>query len=213
MAALDPAANCGRCPRLKSYRLDSKRNFPTFFNAPVPNWAAPQPKVMIVGMAPGMKGANRTGRPFTGDFAGDLLFDTLITHGFAEGVYGNSADDGLVLNECAIINVVRCVPPQNKPTASEVNNCRRYLEATLAHYRDDVEVFVTLGSIAHNSFLSCFDVRKKDFKFGHGAAFALPTGQTLLSSYHCSRYNVNTSVLTPKMFGDVFSRVRELLSK
>ncbi|TDQ66118.1 uracil-DNA glycosylase family 4 [Maritalea mobilis] len=212
MVAFDPAPNCSKCPRLKSFRKDNQKKFPHFFNAPVPNWAAPNPRVMIVGMAPGLKGANRTGRPFTGDFAGDLLFDILLQNGFAAGEYGNSADDGLALVDCAIINVVRCVPPQNKPTAQEVNNCRRYLLATLKHF-SDVEVFVTLGGIAHNSFLTCFDVRKKDFAFGHGAAYELPTGQKLIASYHCSRYNVNTNVLTSQMFDDVFKTVRELLSE
>ncbi|WP_424981405.1 uracil-DNA glycosylase [Maritalea sp. S77] len=178
----------------------------------MPNWAATRPRLMVVGMAPGMKGANRTGRPFTGDFAGDLLFKTLDQHGFTSGEFGNRADDGLQLVDCSIINVVRCVPPENKPIASEVNNCRRYLLATLKHYAD-VEVFITLGSVAHNAFLSCFDVRKKDYKFGHGAHHKLPTGQTLLASYHCSRYNVNTNVLTPDMFSDVFGAAREILNK
>ncbi|MCF4098158.1 uracil-DNA glycosylase [Maritalea mediterranea] len=211
MVATDPAPNCSKCPRLKSFRKQAQKKYPDFFNAPVPNWAAARPRVMVVGMAPGMKGANRTGRPFTGDFAGDLLFQTLIRQGFAAGTYGHDAQDGLSLIDCAIVNVVRCVPPQNKPTAQEVNNCRRYLQATLKHF-SEVEVFVTLGGIAHNAFLSCFDVRKRDYPFGHGIKHELPTGQRLLASYHCSRYNVNTNVLTPEMFDEIFRRARQLLS-
>jgi len=167
---------------------------------------------MIVGLAPGLKGANRTGRPFTGDWAGDLLYQTLVKFDFAKGAYGKTSADGLELTDAIIVNAVRCVPPENKPIGAEINNCRPFLKATVDQTKT-VQCVVALGGIAHNSFLTLFDVKKKDFKFGHGNEHQLPNGTLLIDSYHCSRYNTNTGRLTEEMFEDIFARVREIVGK
>jgi len=193
-----------------SYLEDAREKFPDWHNAPVENWTSPTPELMIVGLAPGLKGANRTGRPFTGDFAGDLLYATLVKFGFAKGNYGQTPDDSLKLTNAIIVNAVRCVPPQNKPIGSEIANCRPFLNSTI-EANDKVKVVVALGGIAHSSFLTLWDVKKKDFKFGHGNEHQLPNGATLIDSYHCSRYNTNTRVLTTEMFEDIFTRAREII--
>jgi uracil-DNA glycosylase family 4 len=166
---------------------------------------------MIVGLAPGLRGANRTGRPFTGDFAGDLLYETLLAKGFAAGVYDRRPDDGLTLVDCAIVNAVRCVPPQNKPTPSEIATCRVYLAKAIEALRS-LKAIVALGRIAHDSALKAMALRLAAFPFAHGAIHHLPSGVTLFDSYHCSRYNTNTGVLTAQMFGEVFSAARDLLA-
>ena len=165
---------------------------------------------MIVGLAPGLRGANRTGRPFTGDWAGDLLYQTLVKFGFAKGQYGQSADDELELIDAIIVNAVRCVPPENKPVGAEINACRPFLTATVEDCTD-VKCVVALGGIAHNSFLTVFGMKKKDHPFGHGNEHALPNGATLVDSYHCSRYNTNTGRLTEEMFENIFERAREII--
>ena len=162
-------------------------------------------------MAPGLRGANRTGRPFTGDYAGELLYATLLENGFAEGAYEQRADDGLRLIDCAIVNSVRCVPPQNKPTPLEIATCRRYLAATLAAL-GDLQIVVALGRVAHESLLRRYGLRLAQFAFAHGAVHRPGRGfPILVDSYHCSRYNTNTGVLTPTMFRAVFACVRDLL--
>lgn len=208
----DPPLDCPLCPRLVSYLNDARQKYPDWHNAPVPNWSAPSPRLMIVGLAPGLKGANRTGRPFTGDWAGDLLYQTLVKFDFAKGNYGKSREDGLELTDAIIVNAVRCVPPENKPIGAEINNCRPFLRATVEQ-TTSVQCVVALGGIAHNSFLTLFDVKKKDFPFGHGNEHQLPNGTLLIDSYHCSRYNTNTGRLTEEMFENIFARVREIVGK
>jgi uracil-DNA glycosylase family 4 len=179
---------------------------PTWHNAPVPSFGAADARLLIVGLAPGLRGANRTGRPFTGDYAGELLYATLGKFGFAHGHYRADPHDGLALVDAAIINGVRCVPPGNKPTPQEINTCRRFLEASLAA-RPHARAVVLLGRIAHDTTLRALKQRLAAFPFAHGAVHALD-GLRLYDSYHCSRYNTNTGVLTTAMFESVFAKVR-----
>jgi len=206
----NPPHDCPLCPRLALFREEARAAHPDWHNAPVDNWGAPSPRLVIVGLAPGLRGANRTGRPFTGDYAGDLLYATLKRYGFARGTYAADPDDGLTLVDAMIVNSVRCVPPQNKPTGPEIATCRRFLGATLAE-NDQARVFVALGRIAHDSFLAALEVRRSAYPFAHAAEHALPEGRVLLDSYHCSRYNTNTGRLTSEMFEAVFARAREIL--
>lgn len=202
----EPDRDCPLCPRLVAYRHDNRAAHPDWFNGPVRSFGGPDARLLIVGLAPGVQGANRTGRPFTGDYAGDLLYATLLTHGFAKGVFKASPDDGLTLTDCRITNAVRCVPPQNKPLPIEINTCRQFLAATIAEM-PKLRAIVALGRIAHDTLLKVLDVRAAAAKFGHGA-FHRAGGFTLYDSYHCSRYNTNTGVLTPEMFNAVFAKVR-----
>jgi uracil-DNA glycosylase family 4 len=204
-----PGRDCPRCPRLVAFREELRRKEPTWFNAPVPSFGPVDARVLIVGLAPGMQGANRTGRPFTGDYAGVLLYDTLARYKFARGEYGAHPDDGLELTDCRITNAVRCVPPENKPTTAEIGACRDFLAPTIAEMKR-LNAIVSLGRIAHDSVLTALGVRKSMAPFSHGGRHALD-GVTLFSSYHCSRYNTNTGVLTPDMFRAVFRDVREML--
>src|SRR5580692_5114903 len=203
MAALAPAAeeepgrDCPRCPRLVAFRETWREKEPAWFNAPVPSFGAANARLLIVGLAPGLHGANRTGRPFTGDYAGDLLYKTLLKHGLARGTYDKRADDGLVLVDCLISNAVRCVPPENKPLPVEINTCRQFLAAQIAAM-PNLKAILTLGRIAHDSVLTALKIPKKSHPFGHGAAHAT-NKLTLIASYHCSRYNTNTGVLTEEM--------------
>ena len=186
------------------FRQENRRAYPAFFNGPVPNWGDAAPRLVIVGLAPGLKGANRTGRPFTGDYAGDLLYATLGKFGLATGTYDERPDDGLTLRHVLIANAVRCVPPQNKPTGDEIKACRPFLSATIAQTRP--RLFLALGRIAHDSLLSALGERRAGFPFAHGAEHVLSSGARLFDSYHCSRYNTNTGVLTTEMFEDVVGR-------
>ncbi len=208
----DPPLDCALCPRLTDFRTENARLYPDFHNAPVASFGRPDARLLIVGMAPGLKGANRTGRPFTGDYAGDLLYDTLVRFGFARGAYDKRADDGLSLVDCRITNAVRCVPPQNKPVGAEVNACRPFLQETLSEM-GRLKVILVLGSLAHGATLSALGLKKSATKFGHNAVHDLSDGRVLVGSYHCSRYNTNTGRLTEEMFQDVFRRVRELLDR
>ena len=212
--AAGPDRECGRCARLADYRHANRLVAPAAFNAPVPAFGVSDARLAIVGLAPGLKGANATGRPFTGDFAGDLLYETLRDFGFASGVYQARADDGLTLVDCAIVNAVRCVPPQNKPTPAEIAACRPFLSADLSAM-PRLRVVVALGRIAHESLLRVLQAKSTAHPFAHGAEHALDAfgrGIILLDSYHCSRYNTNTGVLTRPMFRDVFARVRRRLA-
>jgi uracil-DNA glycosylase len=204
-----PGRDCPRCPRLVAFRECWRQQEPDWFNAPVDSFGSADARLLIVGLAPGLRGANRTGRPFTGDYAGDLLYGTLKDFGFASGEYRASADDGLELIDCRITNAVRCVPPENKPTPAEIATCREFLAATLKEMTE-LRAIVTLGRIAHESLVGASGERRSAFPFGHGRAHAIGA-LTLFDSYHCSRYNTNTGVLTPQMFRDVFARVRKLL--
>jgi uracil-DNA glycosylase len=201
--------DCPLCPRLKDFRERWRREEPTWFNAPVPSFGLQSARLLIVGLAPGLQGANRTGRPFTGDYAGVLLYDTLARYGFVRGTYAAHPDDGLELVDARITNAVRCVPPENKPTGVEIKTCRPFLNATIAEM-PNLAAIVVLGRIAHETVVAAFGERLKGFPFGHGAMHALGKVK-LFSSYHCSRYNTNTGVLTPEMFQAVFAEVRRYL--
>lgn len=180
---------------------------PDWHNSPVDSFGDPDARLLVVGLAPGVRGANRTGRPFTGDYAGDLLYSTLIRYGFARGEFGASPDDGLELVDCMVTNAVRCVPPENKPIGEEVNTCRAFLAATIEALPRLTSI-VTLGKIAHDSTVRALGGRIRDHAFGHGATTTLKT-YAITSSYHCSRYNTNTGRLTERMFQTVFASVRE----
>ena len=206
----EPDRNCQLCPRLAAFRDAQRVTTPDWFNAPVPSFGVDSPALIIVGLAPGLKGANRTGRPFTGDYAGDLLYATLLEFGFASGTYAAHPGDGLRLEGCLITNSVRCVPPQNKPTPAEIKSCNPFLAATLQG-NASTRAIVALGRVAHDGVLSALGLRKALFAFKHGAAHAIAPALTLFDSFHCSRYNTNTRVLTPEMFRDVFRNVREYL--
>jgi uracil-DNA glycosylase family 4 len=201
-----PDRNCPLCPRLAEFRAQARVREPGWHNAPVASFGDRDARLLIVGLAPGLQGANRTGRPFTGDFAGDLLYATLLEYGFAKGVYQARPDDGLTLVDCRISNAVRCVPPQNKPLPAEINTCRQFLSATIATM-PRLRAIVALGRIAHESTVKALGLRNATVPFAHGAAHKAGAFG-LYDSYHCSRYNTNTGVLTPKMFREVFARVR-----
>lgn len=201
----DPA--CRRCPRLAGFLDDCRAKRAGYFAAPVPAFGAESPRLLVVGLAPGMHGANRTGRPFTGDYAGVLLYATLHAFGFASRPVSESATDPMQLAGCRITNAARCVPPQNRPLPAEVRNCSAYLAADLAEVVAGGVVLV-LGRIAHEAVLRTLGLRLAAYPFGHGAAHALPDGRTLLDSYHCSRYNTNTGTLTPQMFAGVLREAR-----
>ncbi len=211
MTFTEPHKECDKCPRLRAFLLDLRRSYPNYFNAPVPSFGVPNPKLLIIGLAPGMHGANQTGRPFTGDWAGDLLYSALATHGFSEGQYDARMDDGLILKDALITNAVRCLPPQNKPNASEVNTCRPFLTDQIASLKS-LQAILTLGKISHDSTVRALGLRLKDYPFGHHKTYAIHNGITLYSSYHCSRYNTNTKRLTEAMFFEVFKDIRDNLS-
>ncbi|MEW6639999.1 MAG: uracil-DNA glycosylase [Pseudomonadota bacterium] len=202
----EPGHDCPLCPRLATFRNEIRAREPHWFNGPVPPFGDRDAALLIIGLAPGLQGANRTGRPFTGDYAGDLLYATLRDYGFADGTYEARPDDNLRLIDCRIGNAVRCVPPQNKPLPIEIKTCRQFLTAA----RDEMprlRAVVLLGRVAHDSTLKAFGVRAADAPFGHGAEHQIGAVR-LFDSYHCSRYNTNTGVLTPQMFRAVFARVR-----
>ena len=206
MASREPGRNCPRCPRLVAFREEWRAHEPTWYNAPVPSFGPVDARLLIVGLAPGLQGANRTGRPFTGDYAGVLLYDTLIRYGFATGAYAAHPDDGLTLVDARITNAVRCVPPENKPTGPEIVNCREFLKATIAEMTN-LSTIVTLGRIAHDTIVTALETRRAAVPFSHGCKTQIGP-LTLFSSYHCSRYNTSTGVLTPEMFRGVFAAVR-----
>ena len=193
-----PGRDCSRCPRLVDFRNTWRGREPQWFNAPVASFGPIDASLLIVGLAPGLRGANRTGRPFTGDYAGDLLYATLLQFGLARGSYRADPQDGLELIDCRITNAVRCVPPENKPTPQEINTCRDFLVATIKEM-PRLRAVVALGRIAHDTVVVASGGRRSEFPFGHGKRHALGA-LTLVDSYHCSRYNTNTGVLTPQMF-------------
>ena len=209
-AAAEPGRDCPRCPRLVAFRTDWRARQPGWFNAPVPSFGPADARLLIVGLAPGLQGANRTGRPFTGDYAGDLLYATLIENGLARGHYEERPDDGLELIGCRITNAVRCVPPENKPVGAEIATCRAFLRAEIAAL-PSLRVILALGRIAHDSVVAAFAGRQSASPFGHGASHEI-ADVTLFDSYHCSRYNTNTGRLTPGMFRAVFAAMRPLLA-
>ena len=202
----EPPNDCSLCPRLAAFRKSNRKQFADYFNAPVPTFGSAHARLLIVGLAPGLHGANRTGRPFTGDYAGDLLYATLLKHGLAKGPYLERADDGLELVDCAISNAVRCVPPQNKPTPEEIRTCRPFLAGQIegmAH----LHAILALGKIAHDSVCDTLGAKKSAHPFGHGKSYAIGKVR-LIASYHCSRYNTNTGVLTEAMFDAVVKQAK-----
>jgi len=205
---LEPPHDCPLCPRLMAFRHDNRRKYPGWFNGPVPCFGPRDARLAIAGLAPGLQGANRTGRPFTGDWAGDLLYDTLLKLKLAKGVYEERADDTLELLDCRIVNSVRCVPPQNKPEPSEIATCRQFLISELEHM-PRLKVILALGKIAHDSVLKTYGKKIAAHPFKHGGVYDLGP-VTLISSYHCSRYNTNTGVLTTAMFEDVVGKAKKL---
>ena len=208
---LVPPPNCSLCPRLVAYRQQNCETIPHGHNRPVLDFGNNDGRMLIVGLAPGVMGANRTGRPFTGDYAGKVLYPALIAHGFAKGEFAERADDGLQLTDALIANCVRCVPPENKPTAEEVNNCRPFLAATIAAM-PRLRVVLTLGMIAHKSLLRHFRLRVADYPFVHGATYPIAAhGFSLVSSYHCSQYNIFTKRLTLDQFHSVINQCRQLI--
>ncbi len=200
-----PALDCPLCPRLAAFRHAAREKFPDWYNAPVMPFGPDEAGLLIVGLAPGLQGANRTGRPFTGDYAGDLLYATLKEFGLARGTYDKRPDDGLTLIDCRISNAVKCVPPENKPTPAEIKICNRFLADELKSM-PRIKVVLALGSIAHDAVLVGSGLKKSAAKFGHAARHDLPGGRILFDSYHCSRYNTNTGRLTTEMFRDVVGK-------
>lgn len=209
LPATEPPHDCPLCPRLAAFRHELRAEYPTWWNAPVPTFGDPDAWLVIVGLAPGKHGANRTGRPFTGDHAGILLYATLAKFGLSEGTFDARPDDGLVLKGTMLVNAVRCLPPANKPTPEEIRTCRPFLEAPLEAL-PKARVFVALGQIAHQSAVKALGGRLPKAKFGHLAEHRMPGGQVLIDSYHCSRYNQNTGRLTAEMFEAVFARALAL---
>lgn len=205
-----PNPNCQLCPRLAEFRACNRQKFPDKFNAPVPSFGDLSTELLIVGLAPGLKGANFSGRPFTGDFAGELLYGTLIKYGFAKGEFKARADDGLELINCRITNAVRCVPPENKPIGAEINTCRQFLESQI-EVMPNLKVILSLGLVSHNTVLKASGERIAAYKFAHKAVHHLDNGLTLIDSYHCSKYNTSTKRLTETMFHEVFELAKSKL--
>ena len=201
---------CTLCPRLAGFLKDVRKKHPDYYAHPVPPFGDPKAGLVVVGLAPGMNGANRTGRPFTGDYAGILLYATLYKFGFANQPDGASPDDGLKLKDCRVNNAVKCVPPANKPKPEEIRNCNRYLTADL-HHTAEGTVILALGRIAHEAVLKVYELKQSRFKFKHGGEHTLPGGRILLDSYHCSRYNTQTGRLTKAMFEKVVKRAKQLV--
>ena len=207
----EPPYSCGLCPRLKAFRDANNAAHPDWYNGPVPAFGGLDARLLIVGLAPGLKGANLTGRPFTGDYAGDLLYATLKAHGLARGDYAKHKDDGLALVGCRLTNAVRCVPPQNKPVGAETRTCNQFLGDEIRSM-GKLRAVLALGTLSHGAVLSALGLKKSAFKFAHRARHDTgPGGPVLFDSYHCSRYNTNTGRLTEAMFDDVFRDISAFL--
>ena len=212
-----PPADCGLCERLLAFRRDNAERYPAFHNAPVPSFGPVDAPLLIVGLAPGLKGANQTGRPFTGDYAGDLLYATLDKFGLSRGGYDRRPDDGLELLGCRVTNAVRCVPPENKPTTQEIRTCQPFLKTEIQAL-PRLRAILALGAIAHGSVLQTLGIKKSAYRFTHGALHELEGGELkggllLADSYHCSRYNTNTGRLTAAMFESVFEALLPRLGR
>ena len=206
---IEPNKNCSKCRRLYNFRKKNQSENPDWFNAPVPTFGELSSSLLIVGLAPGLKGANKTGRPFTGDYAGDLLYKTINKFNFSKGKYGGTIDDSLKLKDCTITNAVRCVPPQNKPISEEINNCNNFLKKTIEIHKN-LKVIIALGLIAHKSIISAFNLKQKLYKFKHGNKHKI-NNLILIDSYHCSRYNTNTGRLNDEMFEKIFFEAKKEL--
>lgn len=203
----EPGRDCDLCPRLRAFLLELRETYPDYYNAPVPSFGDPDPELLVVGLAPGMHGANRTGRPFTGDWAGDLLYAALTKYGFTRGTYDARVDDGLELVGAQITNAIRCLPPGNKPIGAEGTACRPFLVDQIASL-GRLKVIMTLGKVSHDNTVRALGLRLKDYPFGHHKVYDVGGGRKLVSSYHCSRYNTNTKRLTEEMFFAVFADIR-----
>ena len=206
---IEPNKNCSKCRRLYNFRKKNQSNNPDWFNAPVPTFGELSSSLLIVGLAPGLKGANKTGRPFTGDYAGDLLYKTINKFNFSKGKYAGTIDDSLKLKDCTITNAVRCVPPQNKPISEEINNCNNFLKKTIEIHKN-LKVIIALGLIAHKSIISALSLKQKLYKFKHGNKHKIDN-LILIDSYHCSRYNTNTGRLNQEMFEKIFFEAKKEL--
>ena len=206
---IEPNKNCSKCRRLYNFRKKNQSNNPDWFNAPVPTFGELSSSLLIVGLAPGLQGANKTGRPFTGDYAGDLLYKTINKFNFSKGKYAGTIDDNLKLKDCTITNAVRCVPPQNKPISEEINNCNNFLKKTIEIHKN-LKVIIALGLIAHKSIISALNLKQKLYKFKHGNKHKIDN-LILIDSYHCSRYNTNTGRLNQEMFEEIFFEARKEL--
>lgn len=204
--------NCHQCPRLAGFLADVKQQYPHYHALPVAPFGDPHARLLIVGLAPGMHGANASGRPFTGDYAGLLLYQALYDFGYSNQLQSTALDDGLSLRDCRITNAVKCLPPQNKPTGDEIKQCNPYLAKELATLPEK-SVILALGNIAHQAVLRAYGLKSNAAKFAHHALFDLPAGHTLVSSYHCSRYNVQTKRLSMEMFAEVFATIDKLLER
>ena len=202
--------SCERCPRLVDFLTESNKKNPEWFNGPVPSFGSIDAEILIIGLAPGLRGANRTGRPFTGDFAGKILYKTLLSHDFASNSYDQNGNDNLALKNVRITNAVRCVPPNNKPIGSEINNCRPFLSTEL-YFMSNLKVILSLGRIAHDTLIRHFKLSAKQYIFAHCKQHSINSNLKLLNSYHCSRYNINTNKLTKDMFDDVFINLKEMI--
>ncbi len=208
----EPDRNCDKCPRLRAFLLELRESHPSYFNAPVPSFGDAAPELLIIGLAPGMHGANRTGRPFTGDWAGDLLYSAIAEYGFSNNQYKAAIDDGLMLKGAMITNAVRCLPPQNKPIGAEATACRPFLSKQIESL-PSLKALLTLGKISHDNTVRALGLRLKDYPFGHHKTYELEDGRRLYSSYHCSRYNTNTKRLTEEMFFKVFADIRHFIDR
>lgn len=206
---IEPNKNCSKCRRLYNFRKKNQSENPDWFNAPVPTFGELSSSLLIVGLAPGLQGANKTGRPFTGDYAGDLLYKTINKFNFSKGKYRGTIDDSLKLKDCTITNAVRCVPPQNKPISEEINNCNNFLKKTIEIHKN-LKVIIALGLIAHKSIISAFNLKQKLYKFKHGNKHKI-NNLILIDSYHCSRYNTNTGRLNEEMFEKIFFEAKKEL--
>ena len=207
---MQPKKNCTLCPRLCKFREQNQKQYKDWHNAPVKSFGDINGELLVVGLAPGLRGANRTGRPFTGDGAGDLLYQTLDKFGFSHGRYAGESSDGLKLNNCRITNAVRCLPPENKPLGAEIATCNVFLKQEISSM-PNIKAIMVLGLIAHNATLTALGLTKTKYKFFHGANFEIRPNLRLFSSYHCSRYNTNTKRLTNEMFFDVFRKITKNL--
>ena len=207
---MDRLRDCSLCPRLSAYRSEQKRRYPDYACRPVAGFGDDRGPLLVVGLAPGLHGANASGRPFTGDASGDTLFSTLHRFGFASHPNSRGIADDMRLLQCRITNAVKCVPPQNRPRGSEISQCNRYLKAEIATLRSN-SVVLALGGIAHRSIIKAMDLAQKSYRFAHLAEYVLPGGIRLIDSYHCRRYNLNTGRLNQELFDQVFHRIRQIL--
>lgn len=203
---MQPPDSCSLCPRLMAFRQENRQKFTDFFNSPVPSFGPLEAELLVVGLAPGLKGANASGRPFTGDYAGEVLYPALLRYGFAQGTYRARPDDGLELVNCRITNAVRCVPPANKPETMEIHTCNGFLTNEIKGM-PRLKTILSLGHVAHKAVLKASGMKQSAYAFGHGREHCIPGGIRLVNSYHCSRYNINTNVLTVEMFDDVLKKV------